>query len=324
MTKKDYIARVLLIMNEAGMIDKDGNSFIGADTAQIDRHIEGSFVDAWRRCAAVMPRTWLMSKSMSIFGAVAELAIVTPGSGFSVGDIVALQPSNFNEDYKVPATIEVTEVSASGGITAFKIVDKGSGYEKTTEGNPINTIDDGSKGSGAAFNVLSTTSSIYFEANSGTGYVVLPKDFYLLTKFKLKGWIKAVYEASLDNERVANIQSNPYTRGSTMRPVCVIDNKMVGGSIKPVMHFYSLPKSATKAEVEEAFYVPLTKPLKDMLDDEDIGVDSRVIEPMAYLSASTVYTLLGNPNAAQGLEQRAIEMFPALKTQKGTNVTFKQ
>ena len=47
-TKKDFIQRVLLIMNEAGLYDAEGIP-IGADTAQIDRYIEGSFVEAWRR-----------------------------------------------------------------------------------------------------------------------------------------------------------------------------------------------------------------------------------------------------------------------------------
>lgn len=63
MTKGEFTKRVLLIMNEIGMTDPQGNSFIGADTVQIDRHIEGTFVDAWRRIAKEAPRTWLKSKS---------------------------------------------------------------------------------------------------------------------------------------------------------------------------------------------------------------------------------------------------------------------
>ena len=65
MTKQDYIQRVLLIMNEAGLYDKDGNSFVGADAAQVDRYIEGSYVDAWRRCATVMPKAWFKNASFS-------------------------------------------------------------------------------------------------------------------------------------------------------------------------------------------------------------------------------------------------------------------
>ncbi len=236
MTKADYIARVMLIMNEAGMIDKEGHSYIGAETAQIDRYIEGSYVDAWRRCASVMPRTWMGNK-------------VLPTDG-----------------------------------------------EK-----------------------------LVFDKITGVGYVVLPDDFYLLSKFKLQGWIKAVYEASIDNERVANIQSNPYTRGSTMRPVCVIDNKQVDGVVRPVMMFYSLPRGIiNRPSVEEAIYIPMCKPLKEMQDDEEVGLDERIIEPMAYLSASTVFTLFEKYDIAKGLEQRVVEMFPALKTQKGKNVTYKQ
>ena len=41
MTKQEFIDRVLLIMNEASMADPMGSVFIGADTAKIDRQIEG-------------------------------------------------------------------------------------------------------------------------------------------------------------------------------------------------------------------------------------------------------------------------------------------
>ncbi|MDR1259432.1 MAG: hypothetical protein LBK65_09185 [Tannerellaceae bacterium] len=151
MTKSGFINRVLLIMNEAGMFDPAGNSYLGADTAQVDRHIEGSYVDAWRRCVKVMPRAWFKNKS-------------------------------FDDSPKEEYT------------------------------------------------------------SNGTGFIVLPDDFYLLTALKMEGWQKAVYEASIENEKTASIQSNEWTRGSTIRPVCTISNKLRNTVVKQVFNYYSLPK----------------------------------------------------------------------------------
>jgi hypothetical protein len=231
-TKSGYINRVLLIMNEAGLMDPAGNFLLGADTAQVDRHIEGSFVDAWRRCVKVMPRIWFENKSF-----------------------------------------------------------KNASHTKS--------------------------------ATKGTGYVVLPEDFYLLTSFKMSGWQKPVYEAYVENDRSSSIQSNEYTRGSTIRPVCTISNKLIGVEIKQVLNYYSLPKNINNHVIEEAIYVPSVKPLKD-LDGDDLKISDQVLEPLAYLSASTVFTMFEKYDISKALEQRAIEMFPGLQSVKGNNVVFKQ
>jgi hypothetical protein len=232
-TKKEYINRVLLIMNESGLMDAAGNYFLGADMAQVDRHIEGSFVDAWRRCVKVMPRVWFKNASFAGHTLVPSL----------------------------PA---------------------------------------------------------------GTGYVVLPDDFYLLTGFKMAGWAKAAYEAYIENDKSASVQSNEYTRGSTIRPVCTISNKLINGQIKQVLNYYSLPKGLSSHTVEEAIYVPAADPIQGLADIAELGISDQVIEPLAYLSASTVFTMFEKYDISKVLEQRAIEMFPGLQSVKGNNVIFKQ
>jgi len=234
-TKEQYITRVLLIMNEAQMTDKENNFYLGADTAQIDRYIEGSYVDAWRRCVAVMPRIWFENKQME-----------------------------------------------------------------------------------------ATQDKVNFDSSTGVGYIILPDDFYLLSKFKMKKWLKPVFEASHDNEKVSSIQSNEFTRGSEIRPVCVISSKFIGLDYKPVMYFYSLPKGTINPEVEDAIYVPNAKPISDVPPAENLKIDDRVLEPIAYLSASTVFTMFEKYDIAKALDQKVIEMFPALRSQKGNSVTFKQ
>lgn len=215
------------------MIDTQGNVFIGADNAQVDRYIEGAYVDAWRRCVKVMPRAW--------FG-----------------------------------------------------------------------------------NASFINSQQYPDLVRGTGYVVLPQDFYLLTSFKMESWQKPVREAAIDNERTASIQNNEYTRGSEIRPVCTISLKYVDGQIKHVLNYYSLRKNLPFHKIEEAIYVPVVKPLKDVNMTDTLGLSEQVIEPLAYLLASSVFTLFEKYKIAKALEMRATEMFPGLQSVKGVAVTVKQ
>ncbi len=229
-TKEDYIQRVLLIMNEAGLFDKNGNSYIGADAAQIDRYIEGSFVDAWRNCAAVLPKAWF-----------------------------------FNRNF-----------------------------------------------------IGQTRSHL---AGERTGYVILPNDFYQLNQFKMSTWRKAALDAYIENERTASIQSNPYTRGSEIRPVVTISTKTVNGVPTQVLNYYSCEPGAS---VDKAIYIPVATALDKLENNDEINLDQRVIEPLAYLSAATVFTIFEKYDVAQAIEVRVAEMFPAFQSIKGTNVTIKR
>lgn len=365
MKKTDFINRVLLIMNEAGMTDLQGSSFLGADSAQVDRYIEGSYENAWRLLAATpaLPKSWLTNKSFKNYPLIPDVS-------------------------------------------------------------------------------------------HGIGMVVLPSDFYLLTKFRMQGWQKHIDEASVGNERVSSIQSNPYTRGSIIRPTGVIDNmilpehanindefnavlsdnntstgftgsavyiskineqiltisnlpsgtliwrgeydsddgysvdnvcyyndnlwranastsmeptptaenwdllesasypdgswlKMVigeavsyiyvlnytrydvpsdvtPGSISQVLKYYSLPTSYESHEVSEAIYVPNVAPLTDLDPDDEININQRIIEPLAYITAGAVFTIFQKDQLAASLTEKGLLMIPGYRSVKGTNITIKQ
>lgn len=215
------------------MSDSQGSAIIGADSAQVDRYIESSYVDAWRRCVKVMPRVWFNNQSFA-------------------------------------------------------------------------------------------NSTVVPDLPSGTGYVVLPADFYLLTRFKMQGWQKAVHEAALENERTSNIQSNEYTRGSAIRPVCTLSVRIDGNQTKHVLNYYSLKKGLNSHTVEEAVYVPVATPLTNMELDADLNLNDQVIEPLAYILASSVFTMFEKYEISKALEARAAEMFPGLQTVKMGTLTTKQ
>jgi hypothetical protein len=320
MTKTDFINRVLLIMNEAGMTDVQGNSFLGADAANIDRYIEGSYENAWRILAVTAPKAWLNNKEFKIYPLVANLA-------------------------------------------------------------------------------------------KGTGYIILPKDFYLLTALKMVGWQKAISEAAVEDEKVSSIQSNPYTQGSVNRPVGTTTNEVlednsikvelclselpsnineseelflgariyfygdksihiisdvsVGGEITytigdiipvgallyktiegsyrvtnetdvtelaeypgvgiaQVLNYYTLSKGLSIHEIEKAIYVPNVIPLNDVLPDSVLAVNQRIIEPLAYITAGCVCTIFQKDQLASNLTEKGLLMIPGYKSVKGTNVTIKQ
>ena len=88
MIKQDYINRIMLIMNEAGSIDNSGLEMIGADVTQIDRYIEGSYIDAWRRCIKVMPRIWFKNKKL-----VTDTSHLFPNLADGTGHLIL--PSDF-------------------------------------------------------------------------------------------------------------------------------------------------------------------------------------------------------------------------------------
>ena len=337
-TKSEFINRVMLIMNEAQLRDAQGVSFTGADSAQIDKYIEGSYVDAWRRCAKVMPRVWLGNKSFKTTTGIIStftLGSGTGGAGFAIGDI--LQSINsFNFKNFVVATFTVGTIGALGVITSITMINPGSGYfvneqvfliKLTGNGHIYQDDTRPSQDTDLQFSVNTITSLAndpVSDLPNGIGYINIPSDFYLLTSLKMVGWRKAVREAALANDRTDNIQSNEYTRGSTIRPVVVIDNKEVNGYIVPVLNYYSLPKGLPSHVVEEALYVPTVEGLETLGDDDDLNLDMRIIEPLAYLSASSVFTIFEKYDISKALDLKAESMMPGLISVKGATVTNKQ
>jgi hypothetical protein len=361
MTKTEFINRVLLIMNEAGMTDIDGTSFLGANNASVDRYIEGSYENGWRMLAGAVPKAWLTNRS-------------------------------------------------------FK-------------DNPI-----------------------FPDKPDGSGFIVLPIDFYLLAKLKMKGWQKPIQEAAINDERVSSVQKNKWTRGSVIRPAGVIDavvlddelaqdvtitnivngdvlngvitsngqnlfilkalkkilvNTMVYPSssiwkgayiaedtiaaqgdtylynneiwfntisnntnppsaidgwskietskyndgsifkfgvpitkyvqvanyavtdfvlnqIVQVLEYYSLPPGLDKHEIEEAIYVPNVQPLIELNPNDTIDINQRIIEPLSYVVAGCVFTIFQKDQLAASLTEKGLLMIPGYRSVKNNNVTFKQ
>lgn len=234
------------------MADSAGNILVGADSAQVDKYIEGSYENAWKILANLVPKQWLNRSNFS--------------------DDATVFPLAPNRSYKV-------------------------------------------------------------------GCFVLPSDWYMLSYLKLSTWNKAVFEAVFEDDRVAAIQSNPYTRGSVLRPVCVISTEMISASdadedIKgealsvgtnqhDVLKYYT----STDATTNPGFigqYIPAVTPLTEKNDEEELNLSTELQEPLAYITAGCVFTIFGQDDMASRISEKGMIMIPGYKRVRGDKVTYKQ
>lgn len=144
----------------------------------------------------------------------------------------------------------------------------------------------------------------------GTGYVVLPNDFYALYFFKMFGWQVAAEILIESSDPVARIQANEYTRGNIVRPVCVKSSRGIKERIndeiisvpKDVLEYYSVP-IGSEQKIENALYIPLIEPLSDKTK-----INEKLFIPLAYLCASMVFYIFEKAEIAQQLEKIATEI----------------
>lgn len=132
----------------------------------------------------------------------------------------------------------------------------------------------------------------------GTGYIILPTDFIALSSFKMQGWKTPCLQAQEETIQINRKQANEYTRGTPMRPVCVIRNINVDNTMSRAMYYYSLNKKsdATSHVVEHALYLAV-KTLTDNID-----ISEQLFEPLAYLVAAAVLTTFEKYDAAKAIE----------------------
>ncbi|MDR0872829.1 MAG: hypothetical protein LBN27_05095 [Prevotellaceae bacterium] len=163
----------------------------------------------------------------------------------------------------------------------------------------------------------------------GTGYVVLPDDFLVLTSFKMRGWDSACLVLQPETPAINSRQANEYTRGTWKRPVCVrrviVDSTSLTKP-KDVLFYYSMWRTDSLTdhgsdsltdhgstsltdhiyEIETALYIKNVKALTETGGTVDI--DERLIEPLAYLTASTVLTSMEKYDLAKMLDQKFTEI----------------
>ena len=81
MTKSEYLLGVMQRMNELGWDDSLSGMFLGSDTTKVERQIEATFRDAWRKAVGAFSKSYFNQKSF-----VSSLlhGDVSTGAGFVV------------------------------------------------------------------------------------------------------------------------------------------------------------------------------------------------------------------------------------------------
>ena len=213
MTKGVYLNGVMQRMNELGWDDSLADMFLGGDSTKVERHVEATFRDAWRKAAGVLP--------IHFFNRV-----------------------------------------------SFK------------------------------------RSRSVVDASRGTGFVVLPLDFYALALFKMKGWRRACYAYVEENDAVASIQSNEFVRGNFCRPVCTVSVDPTHGR---VLKYYSLPPGMEHV-IESALYVPLVGEISGLPANADLKLLDVLYDPLMWINAGLVFSVFEKADAAKAADARVLEI----------------
>ena len=151
------------------------------------------------------------------------------------------------------------------------------------------------------------------DAPNGIGDIVLPDDFLVMTSFKMAKWKMPCLVAQEESPILIAMQSNEYTRGTEHRPVCLLRHKSIPARIgdeivyqdKKVLSYYSLPKTSHPSThvVEHALYIPNVTEMPGTIPDDD-----NIIDPLAYMCASTVFNSFEKYDAAKSMEIKITEM----------------
>ena len=127
------------------------------------------------------------------------------------------------------------------------------------------------------------------DISSGTGYIELPADFYVLSCFKMKCWKRSCFSAPEEDDKMAALQSNEVARGNFCKPVCTLSRDDKGVQI---LKYYSIPRGMDHI-IEKATYIPLINSI-----DDTPTLDSRLLEPLMWLHLSIIISIFEKPELA--------------------------
>lgn len=122
--------------------------------------------------------------------------------------------------------------------------------------------------------------------NKLIGLLPIPDDFIRIHTFKMNTWERPVHRTTSTENPEYILQLNPYTRGGNSKPVIVKKEKLE-------IYTYS-----TGATVEISLYVK-----KVDVNDTQIDIKDKLINPLIALTASMVYAIFGSKQSEIMLQE---------------------
>lgn len=127
-------------------------------------------------------------------------------------------------------------------------------------------------------------------SGDGSGTVALPGNFLRLALFRLRGWLRPVFETIGTEDPLYARQLNPVTRGGPAKPVAVLLRDTEGLRLQ----WFSLPQGV-EPHIARALYVA------DLAPE---GLPDTLSDPLCWLTASLVLTVTNEAEAAATARQR--------------------
>lgn len=127
-------------------------------------------------------------------------------------------------------------------------------------------------------------------SGDGSGTVALPEDFLRLAAFRLRGWLRPVFETIDTDDPTYSRQLNPVTRGGPAKPVAAL----LRNTDRLQLQWFSLPPGI-EPRIARALYVADLAPeeLPDTLSD-----------PLCWLAAALVLAVTNEAEASAAARQR--------------------
>lgn len=140
-----------------------------------------------------------------------------------------------------------------------------------------------------------------YSQTDGSGYVVLPPDFFRLILFKMRSWRVPVYVAVDDTSDVANQQKSLFTRGTPLRPICVLSRDIAGNR---TLEYYSVgytnngEYNRRDHRLERALYLRYPEIVVEN-EEEHIDFGKKLREAIINYCAALTLVSRGNAQAAE-------------------------
>ena len=128
--------------------------------------------------------------------------------------------------------------------------------------------------------------------SDGSGRVTLPEDVWRMTEFCMEGWRQPVTTFIDRTSPLYELQFNPYTRGGSVNPVCVLSDEE---GVK-YLDYYSLPLRVEEHQVKTARYVPYPR-----LRYNGYEMSDALVPVVCSTCAALVFEILGQPDRAASM-----------------------
>lgn len=127
----------------------------------------------------------------------------------------------------------------------------------------------------------------------GSGFIALPTDYLRLVSLQIAGFKKDIVHLITPEDPLYKLQANEFVRGTKNKPVGFLAQKVIGGTARQCIHYFSLNPGDTHT-TQQFVYVALI-PAENL--------NAYLLDGLGWLAASKALVALGHvPEGAKAME----------------------